>query len=71
MKDFKLQGNLQGYIINYGTDKEITKRENQIRESIDFRKYDSYRLTFVRGGNNGKLKTVFWIVPAGTEPPTP
>jgi len=71
MKDFGSKNELQGYIINYGTDKEIARREKQIRESITFRRIDSYRLTFVRAVNNGTLKTVFWIVPRGAEPPTP
>lgn len=61
----------QGYIINYGTDKEIAKREKQLRNSMTFRDYDAPRITFVRGGNKDNLKTVFWIVPAGAEPPTP
>lgn len=60
----------QGYIITYGTTKEIAKREKQIRNLINFRDLDSSRFTFVQGGNNGKLKTVFWIVPNGAEPPT-
>lgn len=61
----------QGYIINYGTAKEIAKREKQIRESISLRDDDPPRITLVRGGNKEKLKSVFWIVPNGAEPPTP
>ena len=60
----------QAYIINYGRSKEVAKREKQLRDSIPFR-YDAPRITFVRGENVGKLKTVFWIVPADAEPPTP
>lgn len=59
----------QGYIINYGTDTEVTKRERQIRDSMNFREQDSPRITFIRGENKGKLKTAFWIVPNGAEPP--
>ena len=61
-----------GYIINYGTDKEIARRENQIRKAIAFRKYDITRITFVRGGNTGEgIITRYWFVPAGATPPTP
>lgn len=61
----------RGHIINYGTDKQIMMREKQIRNAIAFRKIDRSRITIVRGGNTGGLKTQFWIVPAGAENPTP
>jgi len=69
----KLQAdpNAQGYILNYGTDKQILMREKQIRNAIAFRKFDRSRITIVRGGNIGALKTQFWLVPAGAENPTP
>src|SRR5215204_4956481 len=38
--------NAQGYIVNYGTDREIAAREKQIRDAINFRKYPSDRVTF-------------------------
>lgn len=66
--------NAQGYIINYGTDKEITARERQIRKAIDFRKYDASRVTMVRGGpnpNGAGVWTKFWIVPPGADNPNP
>jgi len=65
--------NSQGYIINYGTDKQIALREQQIRQSITFLKYDAPRVTIVRGGasDTGKIKTVFWVVPEGAENPKP
>lgn len=62
------------YIINYGTPREIAKRERQIRDSIRFRRYDSTRITFVNGGNRGNgeiIKTLLFLVPAGAEPPKP
>ena len=59
------------YILNYGTAREIAKREKQLQNSITFRKYDASRITFVRGGTREKIKTVLWIVPPGAEPPTP
>lgn len=71
IKEFGNKFSPEGYIINYGTDKEVARREKQIRDSIKFRRYDTYRITFVRAGNGGKLKSIFWIVPAGAELPTP
>jgi len=61
----------QGYIINYGTDREIAKREKQIRNSITFCRYDASRITLVRGGNREVIKTDLWLVPPGAESPTP
>jgi hypothetical protein len=61
----------QGYIINYGTDREIIIREKQIRVSISWRKYDATRTTFVRGGFRDGVKSEFWMVPPGAENPLP
>ncbi|HEY8561302.1 MAG TPA: hypothetical protein VIL74_13075 [Pyrinomonadaceae bacterium] len=66
--------NAQGYIINYGTDREIARREALIRNHINFRKYDASRITFVRGGanpNGAGVHTRLWLVPPGAQPPTP
>ena len=64
--------NASGYIINYGTDKEIARREAQIKKAIKFRKYDPSRITMVRGGNTGVgAVSKFWLVPAGAENPAP
>jgi hypothetical protein len=60
----------QGYIINYGSNREIRIREKQIRNAIAFRRYDTARITIVRGGNEKVIRTQFWIVPAGAETPT-
>lgn len=60
----------QGYVINYGIDREIVKREKQIRDSIRFRSFDASRLTFVNGGFRGIVQTQTWIVPSGAETPT-
>ena len=69
------QPNAQGYIINYGTNKEISNREKLLRYHIAFKKYDASRVTFVRGGANPRGEkgawTKLWIVPPGAEPPTP
>jgi len=69
------QPNAQGYIINYGTDREIARREALIRNHIAFKRYDASRVTFVRGGANPRgetgVWTRLWLVPPGAVPPTP
>jgi hypothetical protein len=65
----------QGYIINYGTDREIERREKQIRDAIRFLNLDASRVTLVRGGANPRgergVWTRVWIVPPGADNPTP
>lgn len=64
--------NAQGYIITYGTPKEIAARRLQITKAITFLKLDPSRVTFVDGGNKGTgVETHFFIVPPGVTPPTP
>ena len=59
-------------IINYGSAKDIAKREKQIRDAIKFLKQDASRVTLVRGGDNGSgIETVVFIVPSGADAPTP
>lgn len=60
-----------GYFINYGTPKEIAKREKQLENFIRFRRFNRARIIFVNGGNIGEFKTVIWIVPPGAELPKP
>jgi hypothetical protein len=60
----------QGYIFNFGTDKEIAVREKQIRNSITFLKLDAPRVTLVRGGFRGIVQTQLWLVSPGAETPT-
>jgi hypothetical protein len=64
----------QGYIINYGTDREIAARERQIQKAITFLRQDASRVTIVRGGanpNGAGVWTKVWIVPSGADNPTP
>jgi hypothetical protein len=62
----------QGYIINYGTARQIAARERQIRNAISFRRLDASRVTLVRGGDDGSgVESVIFVVPSGAEPPTP
>jgi hypothetical protein len=60
-----------GWIINYGTPDEITERETQLGDSYSEVSRDCHdsRIIFLRGGNKGKSRTEFWIVPPGKEPP--
>ncbi len=63
--------NAQGYIINYGTPKEIAKRKAQINKAIKFLQKDSSRVIFVDGGDQGTgVNTKFFVVPSGVTPPT-
>ena len=62
----------QGYIINYGSAKDVAAREKAIRDAIKFLKRDPSRITFVRGGDRGKgVETQLYTVPTGATPPTP
>jgi hypothetical protein len=64
----------QGYIINYGTEKEIATREKQIQKAIVFLKYDANRITITRGDKNPNgegVWTIIWIVPPGAAFPEP
>ncbi|MEZ5425993.1 MAG: hypothetical protein R2747_07005 [Pyrinomonadaceae bacterium] len=61
-----------GYIINYGTPREVARREKQISDAIRFLRFDPSRVTMVNGGDRGNgIETTFWIVPPGAENPTP
>jgi hypothetical protein len=64
----------QGYIISYGTNREILLREKQIRYVISSLNLDASRITLVRGGANPRGKGVWtrvWLVPSGAANPTP
>jgi hypothetical protein len=64
--------NSSGYIVNYGTSKQIAQRERLIANSIRFRRYDPARIVMVSGGSSDNgVRTVMWIVPEGAEPPKP
>jgi hypothetical protein len=61
-----------GYIINYGTARDVTRREKLIRDYIVFRKLDGSRINFLRGDENGgTLRTRFVLCPPGAPAPTP
>lgn len=71
-KELEKLNSATGYIINYGNSKKVFKRERQIRDSINRHcDFDCPRLVLVNGGESEEIKSVFWIVPVGAEPPTP
>ncbi len=65
--------NNQGYIIIYGTEREMTARERLITNHINFRNFDRSRITIVRGGvhPDGTVYTKLYRIPPGADNPTP
>ena len=65
--------NAQGYILNYGTETEITNREKQTKKAINYLKLDSRRVTDVRCGANLYSDKAVWtkifIIPPGLNAP--
>lgn len=63
----------QGYIILYGTNKEIEARERLVVNSVNFRHFDGPRITIVRAGihSSGKVHTKLYRVPLGADNPAP
>jgi hypothetical protein len=57
-----------GYIVNYGSSKQIAEREILIRSFIKHCGYDGCRIVFVDGGTESEIRTRLWIVPAGADP---
>ena len=65
--------NNQGYIINYGTDRQIAARERLITNHINLRNFDRSRITLVNGGASadGEPRTKLYRIPPGAENPAP
>lgn len=65
--------NNQGYIINYGTDREIAARERLITNHINLRNFDRSRITLVNGGASpdGEPRTKLYRIPPGADNPAP
>lgn len=61
----------QGYIINFGTEKEVARREKIINNFIISSKFNGSRITIVRGSNTGKGRTVFYLIPKAEPPSLP
>jgi hypothetical protein len=60
--------NATGYIINYGSAKNIKSREKLFKDHFKHRKYDLSRIIFVNGGEEKEIRTRIWIIPAGADP---
>lgn len=70
--DLSNNPNATGTIINYGTPREIARRERDIRSAIRFRNFPAERVTIINGGDKGTgVRTVLYVVPAGATAPTP
>ncbi|HQU85574.1 MAG TPA: hypothetical protein PKY59_20740 [Pyrinomonadaceae bacterium] len=52
---------LKGYVLNYGTTKQISVQERRIKKWIAFRRYDFSKITFIKAGTRKTIKTEFWI----------
>lgn len=65
--------NNQGYIILYGTAKEMAVRERLIVNTVKLRNFDRSRITMVRGGLHpvGTAYTKPYRVPPGADTPAP
>ncbi|QQS41713.1 MAG: hypothetical protein IPM63_01845 [Acidobacteriota bacterium] len=60
-----------GYIVNYGSARDVTRREQLIRTYLVSDKgIDPSRLVFVNGGVESAIRTRLWIVPAGADAST-
>ena len=77
LADLSLHPGQQGYIINYKSVSELPgakdtyARETLIRNHIEFRKFDSSRVTFIRGGYKDDSRTQLYRAPIGIAPPEP
>lgn len=56
-----------GYIVNYGSTKDIEIREKLIRNHFSVRSMPLDRIVFVNGGIEKEIRTRLWIVPAGAD----
>lgn len=59
----------KAYIINYGTNEEITRRENIMNSVLDFRSADPARVSYIRVSDPKIKKTELWFVPFGAQEP--
>jgi hypothetical protein len=63
-----------GYIVNYGSARDVTRREELIRKYMTSDptgpQIDASRLVFVNGGIESAVRTRLWLVPAGADAST-
>ncbi len=60
--------NSTGYVINYGSKREVSRREKLFRTHFRDRNFQTDRIVFVNGGIEKRIRTRLWIVPAGADP---
>jgi PKD repeat protein len=57
-----------GYVVNYGSSAQVTRRERLIRDYLVNEKgVEASRLVFVNGGVESAIRTRLWLVPAGAD----
>jgi len=59
---------VSGFVVNYGRDSDIAKREKLFKKLMRKYKISSSRITFINGGNESRIRTRLWILPADTDP---
>ncbi len=59
-----------GYIVNYGSARQVNRRVRLIRNHIRLRGFPADRIVFVSGGVESQIRTKLWKVPAGADPST-
>lgn len=72
-KELAKNPSARGTIINYGTDKEVAYRINDIikaGKSLDYN-INIKKIRFVRGGSDPGIRTRFFIVPPNADEPQP
>lgn len=66
----KLRDNpeLRGYILNYGTDEFVARREKSINYHLSLRRFPVSRIEMLKAGFQNELNTELWIAPADSLP---
>lgn len=67
MVELQNNPNDQGYIINYGSSKNIANREKFLRNHFNFRRFPLDRFVFVNGGVEKEIRTRLWRIPPGAD----
>ena len=60
-----------GYILTYGSSRDVARREKLIRDHIRLRRYDSSRVVLLNNPDGSEIRSEVYLVPQGVEPPTP
>lgn len=69
----RLQNNpsVTGYILTYGSQRDINRREKLIRDHIRLRRYDSSRVVLLSNADGSEIRSDVYLVPQGAVPPRP